>query len=488
MVRNRGEVMDQYFSISKYPSCVWVTNSMIQPRIDSQYYKTNYVENEYKIEQFNNKKLGGIIERGDYGILPDSEDYGEDGIPLIRGTNLRNLTIQEKEIVRVPKKYLTNKSEIQHKDILILIKGATIDAEWSVSIVPNIGEDMIFNGSIFRIRLKSEYNPYFITAYMSTKYFLLQKTRAISNTGISYNDKNSLENFIIPIAPPKIQEYIGNKVLKAEELREEAIQLKRESEELFKSSLGIIIDSYNQNMEKHTWVQNEKINANNISGDYYKQIYLDLEESLDRCGAPLLSLQDVSMEIVIGNTSKISDNYCNKGIPYVTTKNIKEEGVDFSSLLFIPEDVHYNKLKKSRAFPSDILYNKSGNVGLSAILTDEYKEYNVVSDIIIIRPNVEKINPYYLVLYLNSFLGKTFSERMAGGAVFQHISIHDVAKIKVPILPFDIQEKIGDKKDKAELYNRNSTRLIEEARQDVEDLLEGNFDMSKLDDITTESR
>lgn len=64
--------------------------------------------------------------------------------------------------------------------------------------------------------------------YLWVPNILLQKTRAISNTGIYYNDKNSLENFLIPIPSPEIQKYIGDKVRRAEELREEAKKLKEE--------------------------------------------------------------------------------------------------------------------------------------------------------------------------------------------------------------------------------------------------------------------
>lgn len=95
--------MEQYSAVIRRPSAVWVNSSMMQLRIDSQYYKTDYVENEYKIEQLGYERLGEIIERGDYGILPDSEDYGDIGVPLIRGTDLRNLTIEIKELIKVPK-------------------------------------------------------------------------------------------------------------------------------------------------------------------------------------------------------------------------------------------------------------------------------------------------------------------------------------------------------------------------------------------------
>ncbi|MDK2902212.1 MAG: type restriction enzyme subunit, partial [Clostridiales bacterium] len=228
-------------SVYEKPNITWVSNKLIEQRIDAQYYKREFINNEIKLRQIKNLTLKELYIKGDYGTLPNSEDYCENGIYLVRGTDLRDLFIREDNLISVPEKYFSDKSEVKAGDILILIKGATIDTEWSVSIVHNIDYKAIFNGSIFRIRLKKEYDSYFVTAFMSTKYFLNQKKRAISNTGIYYNNKESLENILIPVPSPEIQKYIGDKVRKAEELREEAKRLKKEAEEIIYKELNISV-------------------------------------------------------------------------------------------------------------------------------------------------------------------------------------------------------------------------------------------------------
>lgn len=479
--------MEKYNVLLDKPSVTWVTTKGIEPRIDSEYYSSFYLKKQLNEEQnqLEYRELGTLGEGFSYGTPP----YGhlvEQGIPYLRIPNIEGeLFLSENDLAFVDEEYHKKniRNEVDEGDILFRIKGQLGQAV----VVPRRYKGAHTGSSFLRFTPKN-LDAHYLVLYLSSTYGKNQILRKQSNSIIKYLNIEDIKSIKVPIPSPHIQKYIGDKVRKAEKLREEAKRLKIDSEELFQKTIGLDINFDNKKNRKQVWVQNKNINENNISGDYYKEVYLDLEKSLDKSGTKLLNLKNVSKGIVLGNTNKISDYYHNTGIPYVTTKNIKEEGVDFSTLLFIPESIHNGKLKKSQAYPNDILYNKSGNVGLSAILTDEYKEYNVVSDIIIIRPDVEKINPHYLVLYLNSKIGKSFSERMAGGAVFQHISIYEVAKLKVPILSSDIQEQIGDKKAKAELYLRNSNRLIEEARQEVETLIEGNFDMSKLDVITTESR
>ena len=475
-------MMQQYYSVVKNPSAVWVNRLMIQPRIDSQYYRTDFVENEYKIEQIGCEKLGEIIERGDYGVLPDSEDYCEKGVPLIRGTNLRDLTIDDKEVIRVPKDYLTSKSEIQHRDILILIKGATIDAEWSVAIVPNIRESMIYNGSIFRVRVKTGYDPYYITAFMSTKYFLLQKTRAISNTGIYYNDKNSLENFMIAIPSPEIQKHIGDKVRRAEELREEANKLKEEINEQLYSMLKLP-DNLVDNNEKHNFVSNQYLDNIRLDATYYLKKYIEYENILSN--KELVSLKHIIKESRYG--ASIAADYCETGIPFLRGLNILENEIN-NDILYLNESLR-DEVGKAIVNTGDILITRSGSVGITAVVDDKKEGYAFGSFIIKLVVDKENWNPYYISAFLNSFWGKWQIERQKNGSVQQNINLQEIERLMIPIFDLD-KQKIFEKLIKEYIDKKtNSEQLIQEAKQDVEDLIEGNFEMSKLNnDSSTESR
>jgi len=479
-------MMQQYYSVVKNPSAVWVNRLMIQPRIDSQYYRTDFVENEYKIEQIGCEKLGEIIERGDYGVLPDSEDYCEKGVPLIRGTNLRDLTIDDKEVIRVPKDYLTSKSEIQHRDILILIKGATIDAEWSVAIVPNIRESMIYNGSIFRVRVKTGYDPYYITAFMSTKYFLLQKTRAISNTGIYYNDKNSLENFMIAIPSPEIQKYIGDKVRRAEELREEAKRLKEETEDLIINKLGTINLEENRNYSS-AFISSGKI-VERIDSEYYHLKYLKIEDELNRKGYKVKKLGEVCTRIFNGRTYSTTDKerkYCNVGVG-----ELGDWFVNKSKEKFINEKVDKKYCLKANSIIWGNAAHLAKYIGEKVNIVLEEETVIPTTEVTAIEPNEEAIDPYYLFIFMRTQWGYYQIQRTVKGMT-AHSYPQDISNILVPIIDLTNEELEVLKNNVITSYKNelNAKQLIQQAKQDVEDLIEGNFDMSKLDNnYTAESR
>lgn len=469
--------MNQYFAVFEQPSVVWVNNSMIQTRIDSQYYKTNYVENEYKIEKLGYEKLSDIISRGDYGILPDTEDYGNIGVPLIRGTDLRNLSIEIKEMIRVPKTYLSEKSQLQYKDILLLIKGATIDDEWSVSIVPKINEEMIFNGSIFRIRLKSNYDPYFITAFMSTNYFLLQKTRAISNTGIYYNDKDSIGNFLIPIPSPEIQEYIGNKVRRAEELREEAKKLKEDIEEIFEEELELSkIREVKKDVEKqkNKWVRDEEIEER-IDGEFYHPRYNFYDKAL-------FNLDKIENHFKISK-ERINKNYV-KEIRYIDLSSINN--LISPQLMDIKDAPDRAKLKVKQG---DVIISTLSGSKKIGIISYDLDGCICSTGFVVLRCTSSILTPEYLYAIFSNELFNVQIDKYSSGAIMSGVIGSDFKKMLIPIIKNKlvvdkITNNIRNHFNKLSLSNS----LIQEAKQDVEDLIEGNFDMSKLSDTTPESR
>lgn len=478
--------MQQYYSVVKNPSAVWVNRLMIQPRIDSQYYRTDFVENEYKIEQIGCEKLGEIIERGDYGVLPDSEDYCEKGVPLIRGTNLRDLTIDDKEVIRVPKDYLTSKSEIQHRDILILIKGATIDAEWSVAIVPNIRESMIYNGSIFRVRVKTGYDPYYITAFMSTKYFLLQKTRAISNTGIYYNDKNSLENFMIAIPSPEIQKYIGDKVRRAEELREEAKRLKEEAESLISNSINLerLVEKVRDYKSKNNWVDSASISGR-IDGQYYINPITEINKYMKNIDMKLVVLRDIA-EVRKGFSYS---NESSNGVPYIRISDLDDLLIDYSKVVRIDNKTYQQKRNSQLKYFDLIMAITGATIGkVSVFYNKEIEKATLSADTAYVRFNNIEDSIAYL-LYFKTVIGQLAITQGITGATNKHLAIEDIKNIVLPQFEDSIKKEVKNKIVQSMDNIYTSKQLIQEAKQDVEDLIEGNFEMSKLNnDSSTESR
>lgn len=451
----------------KEPNITWVNYKFIEQRIDAQYYKREFVENEIKLKQIKNLPLKELYTRGDYGTLPDSADYSEKGIYLIRGTDLRDLSIKEDDLILVPEEYFSDKSEVKSEDILILIKGATIDAEWSVSIVPKINYKAIFNGSIFRIRLKKEYDPYFVTAFMSTKYFLYQKKRAISNTGIYYNDKESIENFIISIPSPEIQKYIGDKVRKAEELREEAKRLKKEAEEILNKELNLKdVEFYikQTNNKKYSWTESIEI-EDRIDSEFYKPKYRYLSK--------LNNMSELSYYY------KISKKRINKNI------DRKIKYIDLSSVNNIIEPSDFN----TKELPSRAQFLvKEGNLIISTLkgsnkisIIPEHLNDSVCSTGFIVIASKSHLTTEYLYLVFSNKVFNMQIERYSTGSIMSGVNHDNFNKMLIPVISNkQIIDTITNKIRKHFRLLYYSKQLIQEAKQDVEDLIEGNFDMSKV--------
>ena len=70
----------------------------------------------------------------------------------------------------------------------------------------------------------------------------------------------------------------------------------------------------------------------------------------------------------------------------------------------------------------------------------QYEGCNAI-DIIIARPNTERINPYYLCTYTNMPHGKRQIEEGTGGAAQQHFNVGKYNKLRLMLPPMDLQKE-----------------------------------------------
>ena len=100
--------------------------------------------------------------------------------------------------------------------------------------------------------------------------------------------------------------------------------------------------------------------------------------------------------------SHFSPETQNKGLPYITVKDIKENHIDFENCKRISEEDYY-KLKKNGCQPNrcDVLLTKDGTIG-KAVVINEDKDFVILSSLGLITPNQSKVTSEYLRYYLIS--------------------------------------------------------------------------------------
>ncbi|EOB2812081.1 hypothetical protein ACIL2X_001835 [Vibrio vulnificus] len=211
-----------------------VQPSLLSPRLDADFYKTEFISNEAHLKDFGVKRLAQLIDvkASGYGVLPSSNEYCDDGVPLIRGGDLSFGEVVSPSVF-APLSYKNGKGTAIDGDVLILIKGACIDGPEGVARVKQDNHGNLFNGSCFRLAFADREvdGPFFI-AYSQSKFFLRQKKRQVANTGISYNDEDSIHGYLIPDLENGVKKYIGDKVRQAEQLRAWAKSVQQQAVEL----------------------------------------------------------------------------------------------------------------------------------------------------------------------------------------------------------------------------------------------------------------
>ncbi len=138
----------------------------------------------------------------------------------------------------------------------------------------------------------------------------------------------------------------------------------------------------------------------------------------------------------------------------------------------------YNSSEKGRLQDRDILIlsaaHAEGYIGTntSIVYLNDNEKAICIGELIRLRPNIEKINPYYLVLYLNSMFGKYMLNYSVRGQTV-HLYPKDIEHLPVLLPPREIQDSIGNKLKQA----IEAKIEAEKKRKEIEEILGNEFDL-----------
>ncbi len=130
------------------------------------------------------------------------------------------------------------------------------------------------------------------------------------------------------------------------------------------------------------------------------------------------------------------------GVRAFRSLNIGEGFVKDSDWVYFTEEGH-QKNARSILEENDLLVVRSGTPGTSCVVTKEYVGYNAI-DIIIARPDCEKVNPHYLCTFTNLPHGKRQISEGIGGAAQQHFNVSKYNQLKLMLPPKKLQEEFAD--------------------------------------------
>lgn len=157
----------------------------------------------------------------------------------------------------------------------------------------------------------------------------------------------------------------------------------------------------------------------------------------------------------------------NKGIPFVTISNIKDNSFDFTNCMHVPQSYYDNLLAKRKPQKGDILYSVVGSFGIPVLIKENVK-FTFQRHITILRPNPHIVEPAYMYY---SMLSKAFflqADAAAIGAAQRTISLSSLQNLTINLPDLPTQRRIASilsAYDDLIENNRRQIKLLEEAAQ-----------------------
>lgn len=446
-------------------SVIKLSNLEGAKRFDSEYYQPSYLDARDKIKNIPSKKISEISESvlsfGAYSLC-NYIIWKETGIPYIKAENIKEGYIDFSETMFIDEDVnkILKKSQVKEGQILLSMSGTIGNAALAYKTPRYLNS----NQDIAKITLKRKYSPFYVAAFLNSRYGKLQTQREIVGSVQQHVFLWQIKKIRIPILSKNVTSKIervykqGLKELTSSQLlfsRAEDLLLKELGLKEFKPKYEF---SYIANLSK-------ALGVHRIDAEYFQPAYQNLIEYLNNRfkTAPLKNfILDLQKGIEVG-----SENYQEEGKPFIRVSNLSIHGFVEKDQKYISEELYQQLKNTSEPKVGDFLLTKDATPGI-AYVVKEPLEGVIASGTLKLSINESEINKEYLGLCINTIIGKMQIERDSGGSVINHWRPEQIKNLQIPVLRPENQQKIASLVKKSHEARKRAKQLLEEAKRKVE--------------------
>jgi restriction endonuclease S subunit len=437
-------------------------------RIDSEYYKTEYLELYKKL--IGTPILNELVDMSDLStngsfaaVAEIIHDNKPKIIPFIRSGNTGDTFINKSELDFISKEAHERlpKSTTHLHDIMMARKGKIGGA----SIIMPEDVDFNCNENVIKldIRDKKKINPFYFTAFFNSKYGLKQVERL--STGnvqpwVSIFQIRKLKLFVPSIG---FQNEIEKIILKSHQNIQDSKQQYLEAENKILEIVGLNNFKPKQEAVNIKSFKDSFLATGRIDAEYYQKKYETITNAVKSYKNGFSTLESFISDYSTGFPYK-SETYCEDGIPLIRINNISKGDLDISNATNIPYS-DLNLSIKDIVKENDILISMSGTIGNSCKIP---KGIKAVVNQRIMRITPKGYNVDVLPILINSLIGQYQLERIGTGGVQTNISATDVKLILVPNIDATTQSKIADLVKSSYKLKNNSKDLLNVAKTAID--------------------
>ena len=430
-------------------------------RFSAEFFDPQYVfQPSAKIDWI---KIGSILRGCQYGLSIAMNEIGK-GYPIVRMNEIDNC------FVDMPAKFAAiGKTEFAafqlKKGDVLFNRTNSFKFVGRTGIVPE-DTNHVFASYLIRVNPDEErVLPQYLTVYLNTGFGIGQvKRRAMRSINQANVSASELKQIYIPLAPKVFQQEIAEYVDKSHINMRDSRNLYRDAQGLLQTELGLdklIIDQPTSYAARYSKILLSKtIAANRIDSESFSPSAIQYEQALSE-------LQDsqpirfLTGPMIKGAQQKVTPE---GNLPYVSIKHIQNR-----------EIVAEGNSRRFQGIPiarlNDLLLAITGaTIGKIGIVS-RYKEVSFSGDMLAIRTN-RTINPHYLLTIIGHSICQVQLKRQVTGTTNGHLAPRDVERVLIPRLDEAVEAKIAALTKESIAKVHESERLIELAKQRVQELIE----------------
>ncbi len=461
--------------------------------LSAEYYAPEYLQLEAKLlSTAEVSDLSGLCKGNLFqGWSPIGGVKGGDGIPAIKVKNLTGKGITwEMDRVDIQPSGVPKRAWAVEGDLYVIrcahhnrYIGLSIDNYFEID---RINKPFLTEKIIVARGVSKKANTGYVTAFLRTGMGYLQIQRRLGGLTANYTPYD-FGKVKIPIPDRRIQDYIGTKVELAERCRAKAFNHLDHAKDLLKKVLGL--DPFKipglQNLTNDNFKVFSLLPACSlvypsrligmIAAHCYEPIHLAVERALTQAGIKQKSFADIMIEVANGFDCR---DFAESGTRYIKVANLHHGRVIHGSCQYVRINVD-DVPSRQRVHNGDLLITRKGSFGICAGAVREDERAIISSEIIRVRLKKD-FDADFIAFFLNSVFGRSKFDRLATGTMMQGISHGNLDEIRLPCINNEDQKKVADVVRKWRAALEAADRLVDEAKTDVEALIEGTLDTDAI--------
>ena len=435
-------------------------------RWDSDYYKKHFLENEKLLHGFPTVKLEKLcnsVKKGIFDLPPDN--YIEEGVPLIRTSEIKNPTINFSSTVFISDEISSEnyKTELRPGDLVFTKIGAYIG---DVALLPARYEKYNFSQNVAGISVKDKKDSAYLLAFFLSKEGRNQILRSAMLSGQGKLELEDIRNYEIPTVSEALKQELTGLLFQKESLELKASSKYDSAENLLLETLGMAnftpsVEAVNVKSFKDSFAVTGRLDA-----EYYQPKYEDFEQKVFSHPAGFTTV-DAEFELVKGASQREKPAY---NYIEISDVNVGDGAASFNRLDV--EELPANA--KQEVKRGDLLISKvRPNRGAVAIIDFDDTDLIVSGAFTVLREKeTSMFHNETLKVLLRTEMYREWMLKFNIGTQYPVIRDDDILNLPIPRIDEAMQKQIAALVKESFSLKAESERLLDVAKRAVEIAIE----------------